>query len=184
MTDHQPRSSQRLFRSEALEHYLEKRDAAVLPRFVMPRTLLFIWFVLALLLAAGYLAWSTQIPVFVSGTAVVVQAGNQTLSQGERVVALFPPGTQLGRNISLTLNGTRLSLPITTSPPEVLSPAAINERYGVPARQPARVAIAPFKPPAAGPSAAAYLGSTYRAEVQSGSQRVFALLPLVGSLFR
>jgi hypothetical protein len=47
-----------IFRHEAVRRYSQAQNKAVFPRVVRPRTLLFMWLALALLLgAAGYVGW-------------------------------------------------------------------------------------------------------------------------------
>jgi hypothetical protein len=55
-------SAQRsIFRYEAVLRYAEGRGKAVLPRFVRPRTFVWLWVLLGLLLvAAGYVASSAR----------------------------------------------------------------------------------------------------------------------------
>jgi hypothetical protein len=46
-----------IFREDAVRHYAQGREAAVLPRFVSPPTFRCLWAMLALLLAGGVVAW-------------------------------------------------------------------------------------------------------------------------------
>jgi len=187
--EHRGRGSRSLFRKGAVERYVQGREAAVLPRFVLPRTLVFLWLLFALLIGSGCVAWSTRVPVFDTGPAIVAKSpGDDDVI----LVALFPPNRlpqlKVGEAISLTSNTDegRVRQPITAVMSDVLSPTAVIQRFdlsmGVAAhiKQPAAVAMARFRPPTSALDASTYLGSVYQAEVEVGSRRVISLLPVIG----
>ena len=61
-----------LYRPEAVQRYLSAAQQGVLPRFVAPRVLIFLWLLLGLALAGGATAWFAEVPIYTSGQAVVV----------------------------------------------------------------------------------------------------------------
>src|SRR2546429_475543 len=63
-----------IFRNNAVKHYMQSRDKDSLPRFISLPIALFLWILLGLLLVVGGLAWYEQIPSYVSGNGVVLNA--------------------------------------------------------------------------------------------------------------
>ena len=47
-------SQRAIFRAEAVQRYIQKHEEAVLPRLICPRTFLYLWILLGLLLVAGF----------------------------------------------------------------------------------------------------------------------------------
>ena len=45
-----------IFRADAVQRYIQSHQKSILPRFVCPRTFLYLWILLGLLLLAGSLA--------------------------------------------------------------------------------------------------------------------------------
>ena len=173
-----------IFRPDALQRYSSGRQAPVFPRLVSPPVFMCLWVVLALLLAGGIGAWFFKVPIYVTGTATVVKRTN-----GEIVIAAFFPPEQLprvraGQTLSLSSGGggVRLFRTIVTVNPEITSPEAAGRQFASltgaahPVREPSAVAIADPQASMFGFPAAAYRGSTLRAEVEVGSQRVILLL--------
>jgi hypothetical protein len=61
-----------IFRASALERNLHAREEAELPRFLRPRTRALLWALLALLVAAGALAWSVRVPIHATCAGVAL----------------------------------------------------------------------------------------------------------------
>jgi hypothetical protein len=72
-----------LFRNEALEHYTQSREKNILPRITRPPVSLCMWMLLGLCITAIALACLGQMPVYVSGSGVV-------LEQNASILVLFP----------------------------------------------------------------------------------------------
>lgn len=100
-----------IYRPAALQHYLQANEQPVLPPLLRPRTFLLLWLLLVLLLAAGWLAWQTPIPIRATGFAIVAQRegdspvlvcflspevrpqiGNRCLRAPTRIVLTSTPG--------------------------------------------------------------------------------------------
>lgn len=196
-TDPSVKTNRTIFRPDAIERYVQRGEQSVLPRFVSPRTFAFLWALLALLAASGFLAWFAQVPVYASGLAVVVDAGHLALDAYDNLVlALFlPPENrsqlQVGQSFFLRLTpaGEPYEGTIFAIEHEIIGPAAAQQKFGLGAGAaqaitgPAAVALARLPDIPAGASPEAYLGSVYRADVQLGSRRALSLLPLVGRFF-
>src|SRR5262245_45913348 len=86
-------ASRLIFRAEAVQRYWQRRDKVVLPRLASPATVRFLWIVLGLLIASGFIAWFAQVPVYASGLAVVVdgQGTNPSIPGEVLIVAFLPP---------------------------------------------------------------------------------------------
>jgi hypothetical protein len=191
------RPQRSIFRADAVRRYIEGREEAILPRFVSPRTFLFLWFLLGLFLASGFAAWLTEVPVYASGPAVLVDGRTGGLSHPDELVlvAFLPPQTlshlRVGQALWLQRDSARerFRQPILAVNPEISSPARAQKQFGLPPgaaqaiTQPAAVAVARWQPLHEGLPSSAYIGSVYRADLEVGSRRVISLLPLVGPFF-
>lgn len=183
-----------IFRPAAVRRYVQSREESVFPRLISPRTFIYLWILLGLLVASGLVAWFAQVPVYTSGLAVVVDWRGKARHIDDDVVlvAFLPPEhLQVGQNLLMQFDATseRLSRPIIAVEPEISSPDAARKRFALEGgaalaiTQPAVVAIAQLEPVPTDLPASAYVGSVYRVDVQVGSRRVISLLPLVGQLF-
>ncbi len=195
-------SKSSIFRAGAVERYLQKREEAVLPRFVSPPTWICLWLLLGLLMVGGIVAWSAKTSVFTSGSALVrvwperLDSVYGRVGPGEMVVIAFLPPEYLSRlRIGQTLflqpdrAGARLGSRVIAVAPDVVSPEAARKMFAIntgdarPPTQPSAVAIARFEPAPSGLPADAYAGSVYNVEVEVGSRRVISFLPLIGHFF-
>ena len=179
------------FRDNALQHYWQSQEKAVLPRFVSPPVFVGLWFLLVLLGGAGSLAWLAEIPIFVSGTAVIVTAESTSGGEDLMAVLFLPPEVlpHLQVNQPLTLDqGTEQphTLFLFQIEPRVYSPQEVRERWvlaSTAVHQPAAVALAHFGSASAGPDRR-FAGSQFSVEVKTGSRRVISFLPLIGHYFQ
>jgi hypothetical protein len=186
-------TSRSIYRAEAVRRYAQAREKSVLPRFVSPRTVLYLWFLLALLLASGFVAWLSSVPLYASGPAAVVERhhGGDALSDDVVLVAFLPPENlsrlSPGQMLFVDLDGRgeRVGMPVSAVEPEIMSPDLARQRYGLSSwagrviTQPAAVSIARLDRPPAGRHSVTYVGSTYWVDVEVGSRRVISLFPLV-----
>jgi hypothetical protein len=176
---------------------MRSQEKSVLPRFVSPPTVLFLWTVLGLLIVGLAAAWLARVPVYSSGPAFVVDWPRevQPPRAGVVVVALLPPRDlarlRVGQDLFLHLDetGERSRISIIAVEPEIQSPDAVRRRLALDAyaagaiTQPSAVVVARFEPIAPGLPDSTYRGSVCRADVEVGSCRVISLLPLVGQFF-
>jgi hypothetical protein len=191
-----------IFRSGAVQRYLQRREEAILPRFISPPTWTCLWLLLCLLMAGGLVAWSAKMPVYVSGSAVIGNWPRQhdsidaTGKSGEIVVIAFLPAEYLSRlRVGQTLflqmerSGGRLGSAVMSVAPEVFSPEVARKMFAINAGdaldlvRPSAVAVARFEPAPSSLPVAAYLGSVYQVEIEVGSRRVISFLPLIGRFF-
>lgn len=187
-------STRQVFRPEAIRRYMQSREEAVFPRLISPRVVIYLWVLLGLLGIAALFAWLVKVPIYVSGLAVVVDRSQiaQDIQDDVVLVAFFPPGhLQAGQNllVQFSATGERSSREIVAVEPEISSPDAARRKFALEddaalaITQPAIVAVARFQPTPLRLPARAYVGSTYRVDVEVGSRRLISLLPLIGQLF-
>jgi hypothetical protein len=179
-----------IFRSSAIEHYIQSREKDVLPRFVAPPVFTFLWSVVGLLMVAWWIAWSSRVPTYSAGVGIVAAEDSQSGQvDREGVAIVFLPSEQLpklqpGQPINLRIGTTGRSLhrTIESVEPKILSPSEARQRYRL---EPA-VLLAITKPSAVvkvklegtNLSAAMYEGSILSAQVEVGSRRTISLLPM------
>lgn len=184
-------SNRSIFRAKAIQHYTRAREEVVLPRLLKPRVFLFLWGILGLLGVVGVLAWMTHVPVFVSGSGVVVEGrrGPQGRTT-EAYLAVLLPEDRLSRLavgqrvfVRVETAGGRWLSAIAAVEADVQSPVTLQRRFGLSSvERPSAVVFAPFEPSEAGdrPSAAQYLGSVFEVDVEVGSRSLLSLLPIPG----
>ena len=172
---------------------MQAKAQTVLPRFIAPPVPLCLWLLLSCLLTVSVLAWLTRVPVYRNGVATVV---DPNFANEELIVAFFPPESKsemkAGQKLSLKLDpaGPPVVRAIASIEPGILSPAEARKKFNLDntaARTyqfPAAVAIARLGKPNEQLPASAYEGTVVEARVEVGSQRLIALLPLVGGFFR
>lgn len=191
------KEAQRIFRNEAVRRYVEGREKSILPRLVSPQTFAYLWLLLGLLAISSFIAWLTKVPIYASGSAVVVRWKDKTqgTSAGIVVAAFFPlkhlSSLQAGRKLFLYFQATgdRLTRPIVTVKPDITSPNDIQKQFLIHSQtapnipQPAAVVIAQLEPVPSDLPATAYLGSVASAQIEVGEKRVISLLPLIGKFF-
>jgi hypothetical protein len=188
-------TSRTIFRPTAVRRYLQDREAAVLPRFVSPRSCLYLWLIVVLLVAGAAAAWNTQVPMYAAGYAVITEQRGQSPADEIAIVVFLPPEYQarlrVGQLVFLRSEpaGERFSRPIASIEPQVMSPAAAQQSFALGAhaalviKQPSAVAVARLGPAPADLPLKSYVGSIYRAEVEIEWRPVVSLLPLIGQLF-
>jgi len=180
-----PRST--IFRENAVKAYLQGRDKDTLPHFIsLPMTLI-LWVLIVLIVVAGGLAWSAKIPVFVTGTGIVLYESGYSQSDRRAVALIFLPPEQASRlsvglpvRIHMSISGPEIVSKIAGVEPRMISPYMACRAYGLDANcaalitRPAVIALVKLD----SLSTATYAGSVLTAEVEVGSQRIISLLPL------
>lgn len=177
-----------LFRSEAIKHALRQQERQVLPVFTRLPVIIFIWLLVLLAIGTGYVAWDNQIPVYTNSSGIILAQQDQVYPQHDIAeVALFLPANQVtrvqrGQTLLVDISGTQLEVSgtVVRVSTQTLSPLALNARYGHGIKvvmKPSYVVIAELPELAA----ATFEGSTVSANIQTGSQRILALLLGIGS---
>lgn len=189
MPTDQPKRS--IFRASAWERYQRRAEKEVLPRLIGPRSWLFLWIMLGLLVASGGLAWISRVPVYTTGPGIVTDDQSRAGTQALVLIFLTPDQlsrVQVGQTVDLLTPGTtgsRVSGQVEAIAPEILSPAEARRRYHldgsatVVITQPS--AVVSVRPGSNFP-AAQYQGSLLAARIEVGSQPVLTLLPIFEQL--
>jgi hypothetical protein len=177
-----PDEARPIFRHEALNHFVRGQQMSVLPRFIRPRTFLCLWLLLGLLVSAGILACIAQVPVYVSGIAVVTDS-----SDGVALAVILPADASdrlnVGQTVWMQAPGVQelVATRITHLDRKIKSPAAVRKQFGLCSdtfNQAAIVATADAKGIVAGEDLPlrAHVGSTMPVNVEIGSRRALSLL--------
>jgi len=186
-----------IFRPAAVRHYARSQAETVPPRFVSPRTFLILWILLTLLMVSSLSAWFARVPVYASTLAITVRVTGT--SDGVDLAVLVPPDLvgrlRVGQSLLLDAGG-RQGTPASGYPKRriialdrtVRSPEALRRRFGLQSTaaltvtRPAAIAFARLGPLPDRTPASRYFGSIYQVDVEVGSTRVLALVPIVGQL--
>lgn len=184
---------QTIFRQSALTAYKRGREKDVVPRLISWPIIACLWLLLGVLLAAGFLAWNVRVPTYVDGPGIILAPGD--ISQpgyGETPGLMFLPPDQavhiragLPVDVQIGSAGVHVQGTIAKVEPGITSPDAARKRYRLDSvgalliSQPSTVVI--IRLGTALP-ATSYAGSLLTAKIETGSQRLLALLPGLGSL--
>lgn len=184
-----------IFREDVIRRYGNGQEN-VLPQLVSPRTFAYLWMLLGVLGASSAIAWFTRIPVYATGSAVVVPWRDNPNRSNQIVVAAFLPpqflsALQSSQEVALQLEGLgqnkEFRSPLQVQP-NILSPDAIQQQFALnlsvaqQINQPAAVAILPLEPIASGLSNSAYLGSVGQVRIEVGTRWLISFLPWIGPL--
>ena len=169
-----------IFRKEAMEKYARGRDKNVLPQFVLPPVFVFFWCLLALFVSAGITAWLGQVPVYATGTGVVLNPSTSgNTANGEMTALIFVPSSpslhlQVGQPISAQIGqaGPQVTTAIGAVESQILSPDEVRKQFSVSITDPS-VAITAL----VGPNLSLYAGSPVQAQIEVGSERLLSLFP-------
>jgi len=156
------------------------------PRVLATPLFLFCWILLALVITAGITAWLGQIPVYATGSGIILD-NNVSASGGDgRAIALIflPPSPALqlhaGMPIQVRTMGSDVNGIVDTVEPHFLSPSQVRQRYALSGAsfwiitQPSLVVTARLD---AGISRQLSPGSPVHAQLQVGSRRLISLFP-------
>lgn len=179
-----------LFRPQALDYYIHRREQTIFPRLARPPVLLLLWMLLSLAGLALGVAWFAQVPVYLTGNGIVLE--QTMLHQGQVVqtaVALVflpvapAPASPLRVGAVARLQIGAQGQPFTTTvaavEPGILGPDEIQRRYASLSRVsrlvtgPSRVVSITLGPAFAAP---VYAGSLLTAQIQVGSTSVLSFL--------
>jgi hypothetical protein len=180
-----------IFRQSALMAYRRGREKDVVPRLISWPIIVCFWLLLAVFIAAGFLAWDVQVPTYVDGSGIILAQGEMfQLDYGEMQPAVFLPPDQsmhmrvgLPADVQIGSAGVHVRGTIARVEPGITSPAAAGKRYGLDSAgpllvtQPSIVVIIRLGTTL---PATAYAGSLLTAKVEVGSQRLLTLLPGLG----
>ena len=177
-------SGSSIFRNEALEYYIQSRENTILPRISKPPAFLCMWILLALCVIATAGAWLNQVPVYASGSGVI-------LEQEAALLVFIPTDTthplnlRAGAPVYVLIGVPAQIINSTIDQVEagVLSPGDVQQRYGLGDKVSQLVTgpsiVASVKLSATFP-VRDYRGSVVSVQVQIGTTRVLSLL--TGSL--
>src|SRR5207247_11480292 len=84
-----------IFRQNAITAYKRGVEKAVVPRLISWPIIVCLWLLLAVLIAAGFLAWDVQVPTYVDGSGILLARGDMLQPEyGEMVAVVFLPADQ------------------------------------------------------------------------------------------
>jgi hypothetical protein len=176
-----------IFRQSAITAYKRRMEKDVVPHLISWPLIVCLWLLLGVFLGAGFFAWFAKVPTYVSGSGIMLASGDTLQSEyGNMVGIMFLPPDQsaqvrAGQPVDIQIGSTSTYIKGTIAQvvPGITSPATARQRYGLDGTsallitQPSVVAI--IKLDSAQP-ATIYAGSLLTARVQTGSQRLIALL--------
>jgi hypothetical protein len=176
-----------IFRESAIKKYRQGQEQAILLRVASPPLWALLWAVLLLLLGAGGLAWSIEVPISVQGQGIILEQEATGQSGNEVVAVLFFAPAQLvnlheGQSTTVSIDASAISLVGSVGHVEttLISPDEARSRYHLQGGL-AQVITGPSVMVTiligSAASAQIYTGSLCNAQITIGSQRVFSLLP-------
>jgi hypothetical protein len=176
-----------IFRDQAIQKYRQNQEKSVLPRIVAPPVFLFFWILLAILTAAGVLAWLGQVPLYVMGSGVVLEKAVLSNQGSDEAVAAIPFSPHdvfhihkgLLSEIQVGSTGPVITRTVDVVSPTMLSPSEVQRLYGIAITDPAQIVSIRL---GSDISRRVYAGSPVHVRIQVGSRRLLSLFPLFSSL--
>ena len=178
-----------IFRETALEAYRRGAEKDVIPRLVSRPIVWCRWLLLAVLVGAAALAWVVWVPTYLTASGVVVGPEDARAYGAQTAVVLVVPrdsvnGVRVGRPVRLELesSGTVAQGAVAAVEPGVVTPETARRRHPalgpdlVP--QPSVVVVVRLQNTEPSGFAA---GSRVTGQVETGAQRLIALLPSLPS---
>ncbi|MGH2509288.1 MAG: hypothetical protein ACRDHZ_18055 [Ktedonobacteraceae bacterium] len=178
-----------IFRENAIKKYRQRQEQGVLLRIASPPAWVLLWATFLLLLGAGGLAWSIEVPISVQAQGVVLEQGATGQTSSEVIAVLFFLPNQLtnlhtGQSATVSIGSNSNVMNIVGSVGQVettlVSPNELRSRYHLQGGL-AQIIAGPSVPVtiviSSAASAQIYVGSLCHAQIQIGSQRVLSLLP-------
>ena len=181
------KSRRPIFRESAMKQYLQRREQDILPHTVSPPFFTYAWIVLVLLVVAGAIAWSVDVPTFAPASGVVTAQATPQNREATQALVFFPSATapklQPGETIQLQIgaNGPMRTSKITSVMPGVISPTDARKRFALDngaaqvITEPSIVAVVGLDQSF---PAHTYAGTTVSAQVQTGSHSVISQFSL------
>jgi len=181
-----------IFRQSAITAYKRGMEKDVVPRLISWPIIVCFWLLLAVLIAAAFLAWYVQVPTYVDGPGIILAPGDMPQPEyGETLGLMFLSPDQavhmragLPVDVQIGSAGIHLQGTIAKVEPGIASPDAARKRYRLDSAsallitQPSIVVIIRLGTTL---PTSDYAGSLLSAKVEIGSQRLLALLPGLGS---
>src|SRR6266550_3626577 len=126
-----------IFRQSAIAAYKRSREKDVVPRLTSWPIIVCLWLLLAVLIAAGFLAWYVQVPTYVEVSGIILARGDMLQPEyGGMVAVVFLPPDQSGHmrvglpvHIQIGSAGTYVQSTIAQVEPGITSPEAARQRY-------------------------------------------------------
>ncbi|GHO83130.1 hypothetical protein [Dictyobacter formicarum] len=185
-------SERPIFRKSAIERYQQKHEQGVLLRVSYPPALIFFWIFLLALVGAGGFALSIQVPVVIQGQGVVIEQKISEQNETATVAKLFIAPNQrthlhTGQPAVISIGSPPINVTgvVEHVDTNIISPDEARSRFKLQGGL-AQVVIGPstIVTISIGSTASArlYAGSLCNAQIQTGSQSVFSLLPGVNQL--
>ena len=124
----------RFFRARAMKEYMQRQEKDILPRFLSPYITILSYLLLLLLLLVGLLAWWGEVPLFISGSGVVLTKGPAHTSR--KIIVIFLPAKYVsyihsGADVELYVEpaGRQFSSTIKSVEAQIINPDEARKRY-------------------------------------------------------
>ncbi|QBD76059.1 hypothetical protein EPA93_08590 [Ktedonosporobacter rubrisoli] len=170
-----------IFRSRALQIYVQNQEKTILPRIVAPPVFLFFWILLVILTIAGLVAWLGQVPLYATGAGLIPSSSSQTADVATAIILLpnkqvqdahIQPGMKV--DVQVGTEGLPIHSNVESVSPIILSPVDVHQRYGVDVTDPSQVISVKLP----GITQKQFAGTLVRAQFLVGSQRLLSLFPI------
>ncbi|MEM8531038.1 MAG: hypothetical protein AAGF95_09355 [Chloroflexota bacterium] len=185
-------SSRSVFRPDAIQRYAQGRQETFLPRLVTPRVFRYFWILTVLFLLSGISAWFISVPVYASGTAIIVE-NNQTVADipnDVMVLALFPPehyaDIHQAQSLVLRFDATQGAHTIADFEPTIISSVEAQKHFtlptttAVPPADQGTFVIAPLNLFPGTVPTTAYIDDVGQAHIKIGTRRLLETIFIRG----
>jgi len=182
-------SREHIFRSEAIQNYMQRREETIFPRLASPSVIMYLWGLLGLLFVMTAASWLIKIPVHTPAFAVFANRKEVVPRTGKtqaEFIILLPPETPVkpGQTVWLGKGNTNEQFkgqiidiePKLRKPIEALAGYGIEREVASFSDQPMIMATATFYELPASSFGLTELEPWYRVNVEIGERRVISSL--------
>lgn len=180
-----------IFRTKAIEYYLKERETLLSPQSIRGYKLKYLWVLLAILVASSAILVSLPVPVYLRGSAVIIDRATQSQAHPELTVVVFlpvesQPSLRVGQRLLLHLSAeTKVERSIATVEPEVMSPREAQAKFSLSfgeaqtVNQPVAVVWTglPAGPATLHQDRSAFVGRVFPVDVEIGTRWAGAFIP-------
>ncbi len=178
-----------IFRGQALQKYRQNQEKSVLPHLIAPPVFFFFWILLVIFVSAGVLTWLGQIPLYVTGSGVVLDKSSLPHQKNDDATAVIlltaidasHVRVGLPSQVQIGSTGLQITRPIDSVSSAILSPSEVHQRYGITMNDPAEVVSLRLGPTI---SEKIYAGSPVHVQIQVGSRRLLSLFPFFSTFWK
>lgn len=120
-----------IFRSQAVEHYRQSYEKDVIPSFVAPPFVAFLWILATLFAGLGLVAWTTELPIYLPAQVILNPETENNSAWLYIATEDAKNSLQTGQTVLIKTGSETLQAQIVAIEPELVKPAQLRQRFNL-----------------------------------------------------